>query len=189
MLDKARKHSNLILDLRGNPGGAVESLKWLVGGMFDKEIKISDRVGRKDREPETAKPAHNPYLGRLIVLVDARSASAAELFARVVQLEKRGVVMGDKTEGAVMEARRYDERSGADTVVLYGASITESDLIMSDGKSLEHIGGTPDELILPGADALANKRDPVLAHAVQSLGLNLSSEEAGKAFPYEWPPE
>jgi len=189
MLDKARKHSNLILDLRGNPGGAVESLKWLVGGMFDKEIKISDRVGRKDREPETAKPAHNPYLGRLIVLVDARSASAAELFARVVQLEKRGVVMGDKTEGAVMEARRYDERSGADTVVLYGASITESDLIMSDGKSLEHIGVTPDELILPGADALANKRDPVLAHAVQSLGLNLSSEEAGKAFPYEWPPE
>jgi C-terminal processing protease CtpA/Prc len=97
--------------------------------------------------------------------------------------------MGDRTQGAVMEARRYDERSGADTVVFYGASITEWDLIMSDGKSLEHVGVTPDELILPGADDLANKRDPVLAHAVQSLGVNLSSEEAGKAFPYEWPPE
>jgi C-terminal processing protease CtpA/Prc len=189
MLDKARKRPNLIMDLRGNPGGAVESLKWLVGGMFDREIKISDRVGRKESKPEIAKPARNAYLGKLIVLVDARSASAAELFARIIQLEKRGLVMGDRTQGAVMEARRYDERSGADTVVFYGASITEWDLIMSDGKSLEHVGVTPDELILPGADDLAIKRDPVLAHAVQSLGVNLSSEEAGKAFPYEWPPE
>lgn len=123
------------------------------------------------------------------MLVDARSASAAELFARIIQLEKRGLVMGDQTQGAVMEARRYNERSEADTVVFYGASITEWDLIMSDGKSLEHVGVTPDERILPGADALANKRDPVLAHAVQSLGVNLSLEEAGKAFPYEWPPE
>jgi carboxyl-terminal processing protease len=189
MLDKARKHPNLILDLRGNPGGAVDSLKWLVGGMFDKEVKIADRVGRKETKPEVAKPSRNPYLGKLVVLVDAESASAAELFARIVQLEKRGVVMGDKTEGAVMEAKHYSEKSGTDTIVPYGASITEWDLIMSDGKSLEHVGVTPDELLLPNADALANNRDPVLAHAVQSLGVNLSSEEAGKAFPYEWPPE
>ena len=72
--------------------------------MFEKEIKIANRVGRKDTKPEIAKPMHNPFLGKLVVLVDARSASAAELFARIIQLEKRGVVMGDKTEGAVMEA-------------------------------------------------------------------------------------
>lgn len=189
MMGKARKHQNLVLDLRGNPGGAVETLKYLVGGVFEKEIKIADRVGRKDSKPEIAKPLHNPYLGKLVVLVDARSASCAEVFARIVQLEKRGVVMGDKTAGAVMEARHYDEQAGADTVVFYGASITEWDLVMSDGKSLEHAGVMPDELLLPSATALANGRDPVLAHAVQSLGVTISSEEAGKAFPYEWPPE
>lgn len=189
MLDKARKHPNLILDLRGNPGGAIDSLKWLVGGMFDKEVKIADRIGRKETKPEIAKPGHNPYLGKLVVLVDARSASAAELFARVIQLEKRGVVMGDHTSGAVMEARHYNEKSGTDTIIPYGASITEWDLIMSDGNRLEHVGVTPDELLLPSADALADNRDPVLARAAQSLGVNLSAEEAGKAFPYEWPAE
>ena len=189
ILGKARKHSNLVLDLRGNPGGSVDTLKYLVGGMFDKEIKIADRVGRKNTKPEVAKPMHNPYLGKLVVLVDARSASAAEIFARIIQLEKRGVVMGDATAGAVMEAKHYEERSGADTVVFYGASITEWDLIMTDGKSLEHAGVTPDELLLPNASTLANRKDPVLARAVEALGVKISPEDAGKAFPYEWPPE
>jgi carboxyl-terminal processing protease len=189
MLGKAHRHDNLVLDLRGNPGGAVDTLKYLIGGMFDKEIKIANRVGRKDTKPEVAKPMHNPYLGKLVVLVDARSASCAEVFARIIQLEKRGVVIGDKTEGAVMEAKHYEERAGTDTVVFYGASITEWDLIMADGKSLEHVGVTPDELLLPSADAIANGRDPVLAHAVELLGVKITSEEAGKAFPYEWPPE
>lgn len=189
MLGKAHRHDNLVIDLRGNPGGSVDTLKYLVGGMFDKEVKIADRVGRKDTKPEIAKPIHNPYLGKLVVLVDARSASAAELFARVIQLQKRGVVIGDVTEGAVMEAKHYQEKAGVDTVIFYGASVTEWDLVMSDGKSLEHVGVTPDELLLPSPHALANGRDPVLAHAVETLGAKITAEEAGKAFPFEWPPE
>ena len=189
MLGKARKHENLVIDLRGNPGGSVETLKYLVGGVFDKEVKIADRRGRKDSKPEIAKPIHDPYGGKLVVLVDARSASAAEVFARVIQLEKRGVVIGDLTSGAVMEAKHYDERVGTDVVVFYGASITESDLIMSDGKSLEKTGVTPDELMLPTASDLANGKDPVLAHAVGTLGVKITPEEAGKAFPFEWPSE
>lgn len=189
MLAKARKHQNLIVDLRGNPGGAIETLKYLVGGMFDKEIKIGDRLGRKDTKPEVAKPLRNPFTGKLVVLVDARSPSCAELFARIIQLEKRGVVMGDKTAGAVMEARHYDEKSGTGTVILYGSSITEWDVIMTDGKSLEHVGVTPDEILLPSATALAAKQDPVLAHAAEILGVKISQEEAGNAFPYEWPAE
>ncbi len=187
MLGKARRHQNLVIDLRGNPGGYVDTLKYLIGGVFDKEIKIADRHGRKGTKPETAKPLHNPYLGRIVVLVDARSASAAEMFARLIQLEKRGVVIGDLTSGAVMESKHYDERIGTDVVVFYGASITEWDLIMSDGKSLENVGVTPDELMLPRADDLAKGRDPVLAHAVELLGVKITPEEAGKAFPFEWP--
>ncbi len=189
MISQARKNPNLIIDLRGNPGGSIDTLKYLVGGMFAKEVKIADRVGRKDTKPEIAKPIHNPFLGKLVVLVDARSASAAELFARIIQLEKRGVVIGDQTSGAVMEAKHYSEQTGTDTVVYYGASITEWDLIMADGKSLEHTGVTPDEVLLPSAHAMASGRDPVLAHAAETMGVKITPDDAGKAFRYEWAPE
>jgi C-terminal processing protease CtpA/Prc len=189
MIDKARKHQNLIVDLRGNPGGSVDTLRYLLGGVFEKEVKIADRVGRKETRPEVAKPFHNAYMGKLVVLIDSRSASASELFARVIQLEKRGTVLGDFSSGSVMEARHYNETMGADTVIFYGASITEWDLVMSDGQSLEHKGVMPDEVVLPSAIDVASGRDPVLARAAEILGVKLSPEEAGKAFPYEWPPQ
>ena len=188
MMGKARKHQALIVDLRGNPGGSVDTLRFLVGGMFDREVKIADRIGRKDSKPEMAKPLHNKFTGKVVVLVDAESASAAELFARIMQLEKRGIVMGDHSSGSVMEARQHSEQTGTDTAVYYGASVTEWNLIMTDGKSLEHVGVTPDEVVLPSAQDLANGRDPVLAHEAASLGVQISAEDAGKAFPYEWPP-
>jgi len=189
MIDKVRKYPALIVDLRGNPGGSVETLKNLVGGMSDKDIKIADRVGRKETKPEVAKAGHHLFSGKLVVLVDSRSASAAELFARVVQLEKRGTVIGDQTSGSVMEARHYNEKIGVDTVVFYGASVTEWDLVMSDGKSLEHTDVTPDEVVLPSAADLAAGRDPVMARAAELLGVKVTPEEGGKMFPYEWPPE
>jgi C-terminal processing protease CtpA/Prc len=50
MISKARKNPNLIIDLRGNPGGSIDTLKYLVGGMFGKEVKIADRGGKEGYE-------------------------------------------------------------------------------------------------------------------------------------------
>jgi carboxyl-terminal processing protease len=190
MINKARKRPALIVDLRGNPGGAVETLKYFLGGVFEDDVKVADRSGRKETKPEVAKSwKHGAFTGKLVVLVDSDSASASELFARIVQLQKRGTVVGDRSSGSVMESRQYTYQAGADTVVFYGAAITAYDLIMSDGKSLEHTGVTPDELALPTAADLASGRDPVLARAAAMLGSKLTPEDAGKMFPYEWPKE
>ena len=86
-----------------------------------------------------------------------------------------------------MEAIHYNYHIGFDRQVFYGASITCADLIMSDGKSLEKVGVTPDELVLASASDLADGRDPVIARAVELAGGKMNAEIAGKLFPFEWP--
>jgi carboxyl-terminal processing protease len=190
IIGMAHKHPTLILDLRGNHGGAVETLQLVIGSLFDHEIKIADRVGRtaKDSKPLKSLPHGKPFTGKLIVLVDSESASCSELLARVVQLEHRGTVIGDKTAGAVMESADYDASQGGDSKIGYDFQITSANLLMADGKSLENVGVTPDELMLPTADDLAAGRDPVLSHAADLGGLKLDPVEAGKMFPYPWLP-
>jgi len=182
---KIRKDRGLIVDLRGNPGGADDTLKYFIGMFFDHDVKLGDKVERKKTSLEIAKSERHIYFpGKVIVLVDSKSASAAEIFARVMQLEKRGTVIGDHTSGSVMEATDlYFATSGAN----YGAEVTIADLIMTDGKSIEHLGVNPDEVVLPKLADLESGRDPVLAYAAQKLGVTISPEDAGKLFPYEWP--
>jgi peptidase S41-like protein/tricorn protease-like protein len=190
MISLARKHKLLILDLRGNGGGAVQTLRYLVSCLFDHEVHVGTNITRKGKSPLDVKPRDKgAFTGKLIVLVDARSASAAEILARVVQLDKRGTVMGDLTEGSVMEGQIFPFQYGLDRVIHFAASITIADLIMSDGKSLEKIGVTPDVLALPTAADLAAGRDPVLAKAAELAGVTLDPVAAGKMFPYEWPPD
>ncbi len=187
LIGRARKHEAFILDLRDNPGGSVNTLERLLGGLFDHEIKIGNRVGRKANKPMLTKSPGEHYSGKVVVLVDNNSASASELLARVVQLEKRGTVIGDGSAGAVMEAKGYPYHIGDESRVLFAALITDADVIMSDGKSLEKAGVTPDKVILPTPADLAAGRDPVLAQAAESLGVKMSPEQAGELFPYEWP--
>lgn len=182
---KIRKDKALIVDLRGCPGGSVETLKYFVGMFFDHDVKIFDKAERKKTSSEIARSEKHIYFpGTLVVLVDSRSASAAEIFARVMQLEKRGTVIGDRTSGSVMAANGlWTASSGVD----FGIEITVANGIMADGKSLEHVGVVPDQMALPTQEALAFGNDPILANAAQALGIKLTPEEAGKLFPHEWP--
>lgn len=179
------EHSALILDLRGNLGGATETEQAMLAHLIDHEVTIDTRIARKPQKPETVKPAHHIFNGKLIVLVDHGSASASEIFARVIQLEHRGTVIGDKTAGAVMEAVQHDFPSGAAPFEL---SITFADLKMSDGGGLEKVGVTPDLMILPTAEDLAQDRDPVLQRAGKELGVDFDHEAVQRAFPIFWFP-
>jgi C-terminal processing protease CtpA/Prc len=186
LIRKARDHESLILDLRGNPGGSERTLTNLLGGLFDHDVKVADRVGRKHLKPVMAKShGEHAFSGKLVVLVDSASASAAELLARTAQLQKRGVVMGDRSSGSVMEAKIFPY-SGDFGGLVYSFEVTVSDLVMGDGKSLEHAGVIPDRVIVPLRQDLAANRDPVLAAAVESVGGNLSAEKAGELFPIIW---
>ena len=187
-MEKARKHKALILDLRGNGGGWVSTESRMVSNLFDHDVKIGDSVSRKETKPRIAKSrgSEKVFNGKLVILVDSRSASASEVLTRTIQLEKRGRIIGDKTAGKVMTSRSYgDEVSLGLKVAPYGFSITISDLIMSDGMSLEHRGVTPDEVRLPSPDDLAANRDVVLSYAASLFGVTLDPVEAANLFRVE----
>ncbi len=190
ILKQLRPYKAVIFDLRGNHGGSVNTLKWLLSGFFENAITINDRVTRepKDRTQMVTKPNEGRFVpAKLFVLVDSDSASAAEIFARTIQLEKRGTILGDVSSGSVMESRRYRYTSGLGVVAFYGASITDADVIMPDGKSLEKVGVTPDVLVLPSASDLAARRDPVIAKAAELAGTTITPETAGSLYPDVWP--
>ncbi len=188
MNDRVGSSAALILDLRGNGGGYVKTLERLSGFLFDKDIKIADLKGRKKMDPILAKTrGKSVFGGKIVILIDSESGSASEILARLVQLEKRGVVLGDVSAGAVMQSRSFEGETGSGyTSVFYGASITNADVIMSDGKSVEHVGVIPDETIIPTPEDLAAQRDPVLSRAVELLGGQLPPAVAGRMFPYDW---
>ena len=187
IMSKVKKFKALILDLRGNGGGYVVMLERLVGNLFDHDIKIADLKGRKEMKPSIAKTrGKDIFTGKIVVLIDSESGSAAEVFAGLMQLEKRATVIGDRSSGKVMQSRVYPREVGIDTVAFFGTNITNADLIMSNGKSLEKVGVIPDEVALPTAADLAAGRDPVLARAAEIVGLKLDPVKAGDMFPVEW---
>lgn len=190
MQGRISQSGNLILDLRGNGGGYVVTLERLAGYFVDKDTKIADLKGRKEMKPQMAKSrGKDVYRGKVIVLIDGNSGSASEIFARFMQIEQRGIVIGDQSAGAVMQSRGVPMQMGVNTIVPYGMNLTNADVIMTDGISLEHIGVTPQlPMLLTGAD-LAAGRDPVLAAAFKLFGQEVKAEETGKYFPFNWKEE
>ncbi len=184
---KADKHKAMVIDLRDNGGGSEDVMTRMLGHLFDHPVKVGDSITRKGKEELVAKPTGHRFAGTLVVLVNSNSASAAEIFARVVQLEKRGIVIGDRSSGRVMESRYYEREEGLKTAAMYAVQVTGGNLIMSDGKSLENNPVIPDQVLIPEATDIAAGRDPVLARALEIAGGEATPEAAGKFFPYRWP--
>lgn len=151
-------------------------------------MTAGEKVHRNHTNPWKieAKGPGKIFSGKVVVLIDSQSASAAEVFARVIQIENRGIVLGDRSSGMVMESRPSYFRVGTFDPIVAGVSVTEGDLRMQDGKSLEHVGVKPDRSVLATPQDLAAGWDPVLAAAAAELGVQLTQEQAGKLFPTLW---
>lgn len=104
----------LIIDLRGNGGGALTEAIGLSGLFIDKGpvVQVSDGRGRVDISRD--KDGTTYYDGPLFVMVDRYSASASEIFAAAMQDYERALIIGENTfgKGTVQQhrglARRFD---------------------------------------------------------------------------------
>jgi C-terminal processing protease CtpA/Prc len=189
MMKEVGQHKKLILDLRRNGGGYLHTELYLTGYFFDHDVKVGHEVGRKRTNERIAKSRKaKAFGGELVVLIDSRSASASEVFARVVQTEKRGKVVGDTSAGSVMTSVHYllatlsIGREWQPDSFPGGVSVTVGNLVMGDGRRLEGSGVVPDLTSVPTGQDLAAKTDPVLAYAVALCGARISKEEAGKFY-------
>lgn len=66
----------------------------------------------------------------------------------------------------VMTSMVFPHEFGVGFQTYYGVQVTIGDDRMADGRGLETVGVTPDEMLLPTPADLAAARDPVLARAV-----------------------
>ena len=149
---QAENIDGLIIDLRGNGGGALTEATTLTGLFIEQGpiVQVKDAKGRvrvkHDSDPTII------YRGALAVLVDGNSASASEIFAGAIQDYGRGLVIGEPTygKGTVQNlvdldryARNKDEKLGQ-------LKFTIAQFFRINGDSTQHKGVVPD-ILLPTA--------------------------------------
>ncbi|MBD3290631.1 PDZ domain-containing protein [candidate division KSB1 bacterium] len=91
----------LILDLRGNPGGLLESAVSVADNFVEKGQMIVSTRGKLEGTSQEYRAKVDPIWGTepLVVLVDTVSASASEIVAGALQDLDRAVVIGNPTFG------------------------------------------------------------------------------------------
>ena len=90
----------LVLDLRGNPGGLVNEAVAVAGRYLrDGQTVVSDHGRAQAEQVFRAKPQPNGQKYPMVVLVDRRSASAAEIVAGALQDHDRAWLIGETTFG------------------------------------------------------------------------------------------
>lgn len=101
-LDSLKKNSgfsNLILDLRGNGGGLVESAIDILGNFLPKGTQVLRTSGNgKERVYKTTRNPEFPDMP-IVVLTDGGTASASEITAGALQDLDRAVLVGNRSYG------------------------------------------------------------------------------------------
>lgn len=98
---KSKNPEQIILDLRGNPGGllseAVEIVNLFVGP-GNEVVSTKGKVSRFDEDYKTTKPAVDEKIP-LAVIINRGSASASEIVAGAIQDLDRGIIIGQRSYG------------------------------------------------------------------------------------------
>jgi carboxyl-terminal processing protease len=138
-LNREKKITGIILDLRGNPGGLLDQAVKIVNH-FVEEGPVVYTIGRDrdKREAERAQKGRFVWQQPLVVLVDGSSASASEIVAGALQDYGRAVIAGQQTfgKGSVQTVVPLGDESGLKvTIARYYTPL---------GRSIQVKGITPD---------------------------------------------
>ena len=93
---KAMNVQGIVMDLRDNGGGSLETVVKMTGLFIDKGpvVQVKPAGGKAQVLPDTDPKVQ--WDGPLVVMINNYSASASEIFAAAIQDYKRGIIIGSK---------------------------------------------------------------------------------------------
>lgn len=134
---------SLVIDLRNNPGGSLESVVSIADTLLGASTIVS--VKGNDGTEQVYKGKGKGVSVPLAILVNENSASASEILAAAVQDNQAGVVVGMTTygKGIVQTTSHLSGNNG-------WLKLTTDEYYTPNGKSIHGTGVTPDiEVDLP----------------------------------------
>jgi len=159
----------LIIDVRGNRGGSTPGK--LIDSLMDRpyrwwaeSIPISIWNACLLSKPDYIKPKDTLYNGKLIILTDRVTGSAAEDFVVSFKDNKRATIIGEATAGSTGQPYTYNFGKG----ITIGIGAKRA--CLPDGSKFEGIGIEPDIEIRLTREDLYKNSDRVLEKAVEFAG-------------------
>lgn len=135
------KLKGLVLDLRGNPGGAVEAAVETASLFLKPDQLIFTIKGRAQKTEEVRVPKDaTPYQFPVAVLINGKTASASEIVTGALQDHDRAVVLGEPSYGKGLVQNVYPLMDNT------GVALTIAFYYTPSGRSIQHPlhGGTLD---------------------------------------------
>lgn len=164
-------YKGLILDLRRNPGGALDATVD-VADMFLDEGVVLTQVDRDGKRTEySAKSGGEGLDLKVAILVGPGSASGSEVLAGALRDHQRGKLVGEQTfgKGSVNHIRELSN-GGA----LY---VTIARWLTPNGEQIEGVGLAPDIPVTLSEDDIANNRDTQLFAAIDYLHQEFAGQQ------------
>jgi carboxyl-terminal processing protease len=139
----------LVLDLRNNPGGVLESSQKILGRFYDGVALYEENSKGEFKEFKTIAGPEDAHISGvpMVVLVNNHSASAAEIVAgALAERYPDTTLMGENTfgKGSVQNVHRLRDNSSA--------RITIAHWFTPDKHEIHEIGIIPDYIVLPEND-------------------------------------
>lgn len=150
----------LVLDLRGNPGGLLNTVLEIADLFLDGGQMIF-KMDYKDGEVYTERTrTRASFKGDMVVLVNGGSASASEVLTGIMQDYERAVVMGEKTYGKGIVQSYFELPE--DNVL----KLTIAHYYSPTGRDFHGVGIEPD---IAMADDVLTEEDELLNLAIEQL--------------------
>lgn len=111
LLNEGMQH--LVLDLRGNSGGVLESSIYVVNELLPQGDLIVYTQGAHHRRKNVKATSGGLFeTGKLTVMIDEYSASASEVVAGAIQDNDRGLIMGRRSFGKGLVQQQFELSNG-----------------------------------------------------------------------------